>query len=215
MALANEILGRAARYQEQLRRRFGIALGAPSPQLTPEVTPVVPILTMPEHLILASEKLFTGTLGEAGGAGGVSVVQLSNDAGTGLVGIVEHLEVVMLDAAGDAVTCAIGKNGALATLPAPGQVTGRETRLPLNAGGGYSTVAPALKLRSNVAPPTVFSPSIFFRVLGQYGIAEYNLPLIIAPGWAVQVSTNNASKAIHAAFAWREVPLAEGEEGPF
>jgi hypothetical protein len=55
---------------------------------------------------------------------------------------------------------------------------------------------------------------LFSLQAAQNTLNTYDLPVVLSPSWAfILVGGNNIN--VRASFAWREVPLAQGEVGPF
>jgi hypothetical protein len=96
--MLNEILGPAARFQQLLTRKFGILGGAPSPQLTPEISPEYPLFGEPENRILTSEYLCAGYLDEAAAAGNPTQIALWNPTGSNIILVIEKVLFTNLSA---------------------------------------------------------------------------------------------------------------------
>ncbi len=213
--MMNEILGQAARFQQLLSRKFGIIGGAPSPQLTPEVTPEFGLPTGPEDRILASDFLAAGRLGLAGAVATTTQIALWNPPGSNILLVVERIAVMCTTAGSNSVFGGItlAANQPFPTLPAVGGKVLRDTRV--NSDGGANTRPPVAILCGDNAAPGAITPSLFFRTLAQYEQALYDAVVVVAPGWHVGVRSNAVNMGLDATFAWREVPLASGEVGPF
>lgn len=197
-----------------LTRKFGLTGGAPSPQLTPEITPVVEVNNLPpENRIICGEVLAAGAMYLAGVAVKRSVIQLSNPAGSNVLGVVEHLEGTNYGVAVASMNCGILLLGALAIAPGAGLVTWRDTRTRTN--GGVYTRLPTLLMSADNSPPTIAIANLFARNVVANLTAEWDVPFVLSPGWAVQVWLSDVNVALGAAFSWREVPLSPGEVGPF
>lgn len=213
VALLNEILGISARFNSLLTRKFSIIGGAPAPQITPEISPTFAFPRSPEDLVLMGELIATGIVNIPAVALKLGVAQLRNPASSGYVLVVEHAEVENLGAGNNDFIGAVGfTSGDLAQLPAAGGLTLRETR---TAQVGAVTRAPVGHLTFDQSPPTILTPNLFLRTGPVFSVFQYDQPVILAPGAAIQLSCNVANIPIVAAFAWREVPVNPGEVGPF
>lgn len=212
--MLNEVLGVAARYQQLLTRKFGILGGAPSPQVTPEVTPSFDLATGPEDRILCSDVLATGATLCAAVAAKRSVIQLSNPTGSNSLVVVEKLSVEHGDASAREVVGAVGFNSALPQLPAAGGITTRETRRTRVIAGPICVKGVA-DLTYDQAPATILVANLFYLSLPANTPVWYDQAILLAPGWCVQVSCVTINISLYASFAWREIPLGAGEVGPF
>jgi len=209
--MLNEILGAAARYQQGLTRRFGLTGGAPSPQLTPEVSPVVIIPEGEEVRIINGEVLGTGFILQVGVAAERSVLQLGNPEGSNTLVDVSHIELVTPGVAGY-LHAGICKLGPVAGLPAAGGVSYRDTRT--KSGANY-TREPTAFLRKDTEPPFVVVANLFQRYVLQLELTVWDGSCILAPGWSVMCVCQTVAQDLFGSFQWREIPLAAGEVGPF
>jgi hypothetical protein len=211
--MLNEILGAAARYNQLLTRKFGLTGGAPSPQLTPEIAPVYAIPHLPEDSLPSGVILAGGYIASPATAVKQSVVQLGNPTGSNLLVVVEFIEGVIL-AATSTLRLGIVQNAALAVLPAAGGVTYRDTRTRTN-GGAYTRL-PTAQLTADASPPTIVVQNLLYAYVTAAGLPmTYEQPLVLAPGWAVQIVNETVNATLLGMFSWREVPMAHGEVGPF
>jgi hypothetical protein len=208
--MLNEILGPAARFQQLLTRKFGVLGGAPSPQLTPEVTPEFSLPNGPENLLPAMEVLASGVLVTAAVAGNSPSVQLRNPTNSNLLVVVEHIEFTPLGGAQGVIGSVI-KNGEQAVAAAAGGVIRRDTRT--SESGNYTT-RPSATLKGDINA-TMGQANLFQRNVGDGALGEYNFPVILGPGWTVQVWGQTVNRSLIVGMAWREVPMAMGEVGPF
>jgi hypothetical protein len=209
--MMNEILGSAARFNQLLTRRFGLTGGAPSPQITPEIAPVVNMPDGPELRIICAEILATGNIYCTGVALKHSVIQLTNPVGSNILVVVEQIEISNPGAAGG-INASIIKLGALAGLPGAGGVCYRDTRTTIS--GNY-TREPTAQLRYDNDPPTIGTPNLFRLEIAALSSIRNAVAVVLAPGWSVQLYDTRVAADITTCFAWREVPLAAGEVGPF
>lgn len=212
--MLNEVLGVAARFQQHLTRKFGIVGGSPSPQLTPEIAPTVTLESGPEAHILQSEYLASGFMQVAAVAAKRSACALFNPAGSNVVLVVTQMSV----GCGTTTTVAAGimKNAvAYPTSPAAGGVTFRDTRVPVDPAGSTATKPPVGQLRSDNEPPTLPASNLFQRAFLANTQVTYNEPVVLAPGWAVGMYIATVNLAGNFEFSWHEIPLAQGEVGPF
>jgi hypothetical protein len=206
--MLNEILGVAARINSLLTRKFNITGGAPSPQLTPEVTPSFAIPLRPEDLAPFSERLFTGFVDVAPVALKTSVAQLANPAGSQQLVVIENITVQTLTGASGIYSGSLGNTATdLAQLPAAGGVIARDGRL------NGSSLA---HLTFDQSPPTIFAVNLF-EVSQLVSLPfVFSVPLILAPGFQCQIVQRVAQNTeLLVSFQWREVPLSPGELGPF
>jgi hypothetical protein len=210
--MLNEILGTAARYQQLLTRRFNLAGGAPSPQLTPEITPVVSIYDQPETRILVGEILASGCIFQAATAAERAVCQLSNPTGSNIVAVVLHLAAHPFGAGATVIGSHL-QLGAQAGLPSAGGVVYRDSRTKTN--GGVYTRVPTCSLTKFHNPPTIGEANLFLRIIAANLTMEYAQPVVLAPGWAFQVNELDVNVGLQVSFAWVEIPLSPGEVGPF
>lgn len=214
MAMLNEILGAAARYNQLLTRKFNITGGAPAPQLTPEIGCELALDPGPEGRVLASELLCSGRGATTGAAANSGSCELANPAGSNLLTVVEQIIVI----SGSAVTLGIDVGVltvpiGLPNIPAAGNVVARDTRVP--KVGNY-TKLPATTIRTGTnTPPVVVVPNLF-RSLNAINVPyTYTVPVVLAPGTAVDIIQSDLASSMVVWFSWREVPLAAGEVGPF
>jgi hypothetical protein len=211
--MLNEILGSAARFNQTLTRKFGITGGAPSPQLTPEIAPVYAFPLNLEDRILAGEIVAAGTKVQIAVAGIRSAIQLNNPTGSNIVVVVEHIEGYSGSA--DVVAAGIIAALPLPALPNPGDVTWRDTRTRSN-GGAY-TREPVARITSTGAggAPAYSGGNLFLRNVAANIEFEYDTPFVLGPGYCIQFNQATVNEVLICSFAWREVPLAQGEVGPF
>lgn len=217
MAMMNEILGVAARFNQHLTRKFGLTGGAPSPQLTPEIAPVFAMPVGDEALILQGEYKASGYITAPAVALKKSVAGLFNPTGSNIIVVVEHIEA-MPNGAGANISAGIAMGiNPYATLPAAGGVTYRDTRVPQDPGGSSATKSPTALLRADADPPAVPNPNLWIRNAnsGQELIDNGELA-ILAPGTMLGMQViDTQNLAVRYSFWWREIPLAHGEKGPF
>lgn len=211
--MMNEILGVGARFQQVLTRKFGILGGSPSPQLTPEIQPHFDPHAAPEDFILSTELLCAGVVQEPANAGQKSMVALENPAGSNVLGILEWLSAQVGTAAVSSIYGAL-----LWTPPPPGVagavLTARDGRRPRIVGDVAKGGALLLGASNNVAPPTPANLFIQATTAAEE-LVLYSQPVIIAPGMSIFVVNNTVNQALWTSWAWREVPMAPGEVGPF
>jgi len=214
--MLNEILGAAARYEQLLARKFGVQGGAPSPQLTPEITPSYNIPAGAEDLLPCGMRLCSGYISIGAVAAKRPVTQLRNPVGTNILGVVSYIGM-MSSTAGVGQHCmGFGKlNNNLPNLPAAGGYTMLDGRAGLNAAGGFATRAPTCTLTADNEPPEILPPNILYRVQAQYAWTEQFPAVILSPGWGVQAFLSDNVYGVAAVFRWYEVVMAEGEVGPF
>lgn len=212
--MLNEILGSAARFNQLLTRKFGLTGGAPSPQITPEIAPTFSWVAGPEDAIPAGETLASAVISVAGVAAKRSVAMLSNPTGSNLLVVVEHFDI-QFGATGGFVNASVLKLDPLAGLPAAGGICIRDTRVKSDPAGSATTRPPAARISKDNEPPTILTANILRRQLPAFGYTEYYQPIVLSPGWSLQVYESDNNLALDAAFAWREVPLQAGEVGPF
>jgi hypothetical protein len=209
--MMNEILGRAQRFQDLLTRKFGITGGAPAPQLTPEIGTEFEIPFGAQDYILCQELLASGSTIVAAVAAKKGVLQLSNPPGSNIVAIVGR-ESLMVNAAAANFWLSVGKGTALANLVGAGQVTRLDTRCGYS---GIYTLLPACTLTYDQSPPGLLTPNVWYlNVPIGTNLTTYE-PIILAPGWCAQLACDTVNIQFAASFRWREVPLAQGEAGPF
>jgi hypothetical protein len=210
--MLNEILGPAARFQQLLSRKFGILGGAPSPQLTPEITPEFSFGSQPEDSILQGEVRMSGVADVAANAGNRSAIQLTNPVNSGLVIVLEQIRVLSFVVG--IIDCGFASLlGELATGPGSGEnvaVDGRVQRGPTiypRRGAGKTT-------KDTTTPGVIPGMNLFRTTLAANQWYEYQRAVIINSGGGVQL-IGEVNKQFIAHFYWREVPIALGEVGPF
>lgn len=215
--MMNEILGAAARLQQGLTRKFGVTGGSPSPQVTPEITPVYPIPHLESDHLPSGVVMAAGYIDKAATALKQSVCQLRNPPGTNVVLVVTHL-MARIDqlAAGHVINASINQNSGMPSGPAAGGVTIRDTRVQTN--GGIYTKVPVGLLESDADP--AFLAALTQNVVSQaapldYQPIIYTQPVVLSPGWALTVYCGTQNTALKCVFHWDVVPLAAGEVGPF
>jgi hypothetical protein len=205
--MLNEILGAAARFEQLLTRRFNVLGGAPSPQLTPEITPVYAFLEQAQDQALMAVKLCTASLSQAAVAAKRGVLQLRNPTGSGIVAVVTRVAAFHTDAGAQTQSFAVGLvPGDLANLPAAGGITVRDTRW---------TGAPTCRFTSDASPATILNANLALQNTSQNQQLEYLQPVVLSPGFSLQMSLGANNIVYAGSVAWAEIPLAPGEIGPF
>lgn len=215
MAMMNEILGVGARIEQLLTRKFNIIGGAPSPQLTPEVTPIFPLFHGPESRILAQERLMCAQVYCAGVAAKRSVIQLYNPPGTNVIGIVTRVWAYHTNAAANEITVGFGAlTSALANPAAAGGITSLDGRYGITSG---TVVKPgSLSFSYDTGPPTILAASLDDVTLAQYALLDDNtVAVCVTPGYGMQITTVSNQIGLVGGYRWLEVPMAPGELGPF
>lgn len=214
--MLNEILGPAARFQQLLSRKFGILGGAPSPQLTPEITPEFSIGDRPEDRILCAELYACGRISEAAAAGQPTHIALWNRPNSNQLLVVEDISFYH-SSAGTLILfggIAYSLTQPFPDLPAANCIGCRETRLARDIGGSYTRAPSGVMCAANNAAGGV-TAQFLYRASAQYALNQYTQPILLAPGWYASIRSNDVNIAMSAVFSWREVPLASGEIGPF
>jgi hypothetical protein len=213
MALLNEIIGVPARFNGLLSRKFNIAGGAPAPQLTPEIGTSLSLDFEHEDHILAAEFLCTGRGLTTGAAGQSGSIQLNNPVGSGFVCVIEQIMVMPISAPVIGIDAGILVSAAPPNVTAAGSVIIRDTRVTQN--GNYPRLPSATFRTGTGTPPTATVPNLF-RYIGAIGqLFVYTVPCVVSPGFALQLLQGDLAGTFNGWIAWREVPLAPGEVGPF
>jgi hypothetical protein len=210
--MMNEILGRAQRFQDLLTRKWGITGGAPSPQLTPEITPGYDMPVGAEDRVLASDIMCSGGVGTVGAAANKAAVQIRNPTGSNLAIIVERAIIIV----GTAQTVEAGIRGGIGdwpNIPAAGYVTRRDTRQANTTG---FTVVPAAHVTYETnTPPSPPVGNVFVGAILASSPLVLEQPVVLSPGWSFGIICGTVATYLYVSFAWREVPMAQGEAGPF
>jgi len=213
--MMNEVLGVAARFQQLLTRKYGIIGGAPSPQLTPEITPDYPLPTGPEDRILASDFSAVWLQALTAQAGQKSAMLLKN-ASTGSLLVVEHSWCATAAAVTGYFHLGIAANlAALGQAPTAGSRVMRDTRVQFDTGSTtYSRKPQASCTWDNNTPPVTPDNVILWYLAGGTRW-EYTQPIVLGPGYGLMTWSDAVNIAFYGGFAWREVPIGMGEVGPF
>lgn len=203
--MLNEILGPMARLQQRLTRAFSITGGAPSPQITPEITPVLEMGNMPvEDRWTARERLWAHTQPIAAAALTAASILLQNPAGSGILAVVRCL--VCNNSAGPQ---AYSVNDVLASFGNLTNVVGVFNPLDTRIGVA-STPTCIISWSNTVAPANTFGSEYFNLAVGQF---PYVSPFdyVIAPGTGLVVNAQVVNQSSQLGFVWRERPVSLGE----
>jgi hypothetical protein len=214
VALMNEILGPAARFQQLLSRKFGILGGAPSPQLTPEITPEYGLADRPEDLILASEVLASGWINVPSDALHNSLISLENPLGSNLLLVLQEARW-QVATVGSNVSGTITNSGIVVGIsPGAGAMTFRDTRTTIGAAATY-TKPPVgiINGRNGIASTPI--ANLFYINTQPAATQVFERPVVLSPGWKLILCCVTVALGMNASFCWREVPIAAGEVGPF
>lgn len=201
MAQLNEILGVAARLQQRLTRAFMITGGAPSPQITPEITPVLEMGNMPvEDRWISGERIWSYQRTIAATAATCAEILIRNPADSGMLLIVRAL---VIDGSGVGNTFSIfpGNFTDLANVLL-GLNSPRDTRL----GTSKSS---AIVSYDNLGAGGVITGAEYVAILQSTPYISF--PYVISPGYGLYAAAQNINRAALMGFEWRERPASLGE----
>jgi len=190
------------RYGDLLRRFLGMkGVTEVAGELSPEISAVFILENdRPEWLFLKGEKLCSASFFIALNAGLPSAARLRNPAGSGVMAVIQRLEVSTQAGA----TLIEERNTDQGNLAAVLPTVTRDTRLPvLNASACIQSVA-------NVGS----SGEAFFSQRNLPDVPLVNAsPFILLPGFQIQVSSTTNNIQLRGDWQWRERRLDVLEQG--
>lgn len=207
MARFNEIL--VGRYNRSLQKLLSMKGEPPSPQLSSEIIPVLPIPVGVEYRFLETWTRFGKVFTQAGAAGNISMVRLRNPASSNIVGVVEKITIA--EAAGDSPRLGVVAVAVDLTTSATGnRLDGRAG--VSSSGLIFSGGTVAGGFLSN--PGTASWVGVISTAAGTTtldAILTDDQELTVLPGDALHVEGSTANQAITVSIWWRERYLEESE----
>lgn len=197
----NEI--QTGRYSDLLHKLLGITEGSPTPTLAPDLIATLALeVDRPEWAYLGNERLCWGTVTPTPAAGERSLVQIHNSQASGLLVVVEGIEL----AAGANLTFVLGH---LDTLASGGGATVgttgfRDARYPRNVAASarvYSDEGAALALDRTMGNVRVLADTSKYVPLN----------LVLTPGAGFGAMTFTVATAFTGSFWWRERAMTANE----
>jgi hypothetical protein len=199
VAFENEIL--AARFNRVLTRIFAmVGQPAPAPVLNDVVSPGITLESdRAEWKFHSGEKLSGNQASLGAVAAQFGKIQLFNPAGSGILVIVDRIEVAL--GVPDAVAFYV-YNTAFATLA--------------NAPVALDTrwVGPPVVQTRTLSDGTQPGSNWFSAFVLANALLIYDQPVILAPGTGIYATTITANELIRTSYIWRERVAETGELGP-
>lgn len=202
MARFNEIL--VGRYNNALRKMFGMKGAAPAPQAGGEFMPVMPFFYGAENRFLEQWDQFSWTAGVLAVAAQNAVFRLRNPIGSNVIAVV--VKALCFGSVADAPALQQGAINADFTTAAMSSV-----RLD-NRGRPSPTL---IFSTSDAVNPPVSLPVRMQASFPANGSIDYilyeGMEMPLLPGDAIQFQSNVVNQALHGCFMWRERALEESE----
>lgn len=204
MALANEV--QTARLNAVLHKLLGMKEGSPSPQLSPEIMPVLPVEhDRPEWEFLGGGRLSAGFVATAGGGAGTRVIhRFANPSGSGVLAVVELITSTMA-AAGVLQLMRSSQNF---VQNAAGTVWSRDLR---------DASTPACRLQSDNAHALGAAVVIGYfegntdQAVTPMSSSSWRWPLILPPGTFFDWASGSDNIGTSSCVVWRERALEPSE----
>lgn len=213
MAKFNEIL--AGRLNRALQKFTGIKGGPPTPQLSSEIIPMLPMFWGVENRFLEQWNRFGFITSVAAQAGNTIAVQLRNPVTSGVVVVLERALVVNINAA--ITEFRLGSPGArvidYVTLLTPANYGRFDGRL----GQTVPQVSSGQIVSISTAGAQIFANPIVDVLLvassGNFDPIIYeNQELTVLPGDAIQWYSAAVNVGMAVSMWWRERPLEDSEK---
>jgi hypothetical protein len=198
---------------ELLTRRFNVTDSpGPSSTLAPEVMPVFQVAPpRMEDCFLRGERFARGTFLQANAALNYSGFRLYNPAGSGMLVIVDTVEIALFT---DATSCygAIVLGGATGTLTETMGTTLIDSRFRATATNLQSVAIGEFGFYA--VPPGQAGP-ILFRKNWRTGeiIPEFPLGVVLSPGYAFDMFTSGVDQQLLGNITWHERTAQPSELG--
>lgn len=203
MALYNEIL--VGRYNRGLQKLLSIKGGAPAPQIASEFSASLNIVLDADTDYLFGWDTFGAFTNQAGGVGTSAQIQLHNPATSGIVMVIEKIQVCQLGATD---TIRVQLNTAVSNLgTGPFGVQRLDKRTQRKAAAVLSSNA-AAAVQANateIGRMTLLANASMDYILTR----EQQMPLLPGDGIVLFQTTNNSSFA--SSWMWKERPLEDSE----
>jgi len=188
------------RYNAVLHKLFSMKEGAPAPQLEGSLQAAIILENdRPEYKFLGNEFLMAGSRQQGNVAAQVSVGQLFNPAGSGVLCVLEEFS---WDFSGTTTLLAGIVTTALVTV---GTKAFRDSRQAIIAGQGACQV-----FGSNSVATGLITPQL--RIRGVADVAQtVRIPFVLSPGNGFQIESTGSNVIMRYYFAWRERHLEPSE----
>lgn len=210
MAFFNEI--NAGRYNRFIQKLFNMKGGPPARQLASDVTMVFPFFSGAEHRFLESWNRYAVSVLVAGVAANTSAVRIRNPSTSGVIAVLEKVEITLPNAA-ERITM---QQGGVTTGDLASAFSMTNNRLDPR----QSNVNPALVVSSQNSAPSVPGLTNSFNlsqalinaaVPYNYILTDFQ-ELTLAPGDAMQWFGNSLNSEIVVNIVWRERALEDSEK---
>lgn len=209
MAALNEIL--VGRFNKLLTRLLNISGGAPSPQLTPEITPVlVAIPDAPSYSWQKNELLMVAGVTTGAAIGKQAYIQVGNQPGSQQ--LIEIEQILISNLSAGLQNYVFGQT--TISTAAVQRVSSRDSRI--NPGLGNVQTGPGrFTSGSDSVADGVAGLAGAFNIPNIGLLANTSqvvaVPFVLGPGDAFTIANNALNAAVTAAIFWRARPAAEGE----
>lgn len=205
MSLYNAFLGRGPALAQIIRKLTTASVD----QVQPELAFEVDLEGRPEYRYLAGDSLCGKAVTQAGGVGTQAWVTLANPAGSNLLVVLERANFIAT--ANVAVRLSINSS-----LDVIGSNAGCKLDTRYNPTLGVNTPASFAVIYqgpdSGTQVTAAGTPVEFVSILANTtGIFSVALPLVLAPGRAVNFVAQTSNVQLQLAMAWLERPLFEME----
>lgn len=204
MAKYNEVL--AGRFNRALQRLMSMKGEPPAPQLAGEIMPVLPFedAESTELRYINQWDQYATYQTQAGIAAQTAAIKLRNPPGSGAVVAFQKLTVFGTAVDQPIVQGSFAPGADYATVFSTLNMDGRAQ----NRG----SVMVGTKSNTGVSFGTFWSESCAINANTSYDfIVDPNQEIVLLPGWAVQVISNQLNTTLNAVFMWRERYLEPSE----
>lgn len=202
MALVNEIL--VGRFNSILNKLLGMKEGAPSPQVSSDIVPTIPLeVDRPEWRYLANERLCWAGVVRAAVAAQNSSILLYNPSGSNVIAVVTNVQPA-LNAGQTVYAGHYDLNPVVAGWSQAGsglrdsrfsrttQITTCQTYTLAQVGVAVTTILWRYNMYGQPCPPIPF-------------------PIILTPGTGLAVAASAVNNTLDCSFAWTERALEPSE----
>jgi hypothetical protein len=205
MALFNEIL--VGRYNRFLTKLFGMKGGPPTPQLSGEITPSIPLFSGVENRYLESWERFAVLSNQVGVAAQTCGVRFRNPTANNLMVVLEALWCFGLTTADQpTLQNSISNVADLATLQNPAQLDGRSRPNSSLIVSQQTAASVALTGARTILVGAYAAGNTPFQF-----IIMDDTEITITPGMTYQVTAGGANIGMAVSAIWRERFLEQSE----
>jgi len=201
MGFNNEMTEGAA-LNQALSKRFGVQ-GAAAPNIASELFPMVPMegpTAPPEYGFLRNELAYQSFLALAATVAVKSHVGLDNGSGSGILAVVDRIELINLDSNPQAFL--IGQDIGTVTKDTTSRGYPRDRRAGASNTSGL--------ISWTRAATSIHAYELYYPVTAN-GRVIVEGPWIMGPGSILWASSAADNQDCYAAFFWRERAVTEGE----